>query len=121
MKKILIIIILIACALFVLLKSNWLDDVLCGQPNQELQSKLNKVNNAYREKIQLEVIPCETRYLNVTVKSGSVSEIRLDSIHHILYDKNLHSGWITLMVYDSMGNYLFSHSSENQIYRQHGD
>jgi hypothetical protein len=93
----------------------------CGEITDELQRKLATVNSLYGDKIDIEVIPCEMRYLNIRLKELPAKEIPFDSIHAMLYDKAGRSGWITLMVYDSTGKYLFSHSSENKIYIQHGD
>ena len=45
----------------------------------------------------------------------------INNIHKLLYDKEKRDGWITLLVHDVNGNYLFSHGKNGNIYKQSGD
>jgi hypothetical protein len=45
----------------------------------------------------------------------------LDTIHKMLLDKKTMEGWTTMYIYYKDNNYLYSHSSNNKIYKQTGD
>jgi hypothetical protein len=94
---------------------------VCEELNGDLQQKRANAEAKYGSLIETEVIPCETRYLNINLKEVSPDKVPFDSIHMLLYDSVKHDGWPTLLVFDPDGKYLFSHSPENKIYKQTGD
>ena len=98
------------------------NSTICNELQPSLEKKITTVTNKYGDVVRLEVIPCESRYINIYKKK----EINNDSlffnrIHEILYDNTKHEGWTTLIIFDSNKNYIYSHSSKNNFYRQLGD
>lgn len=66
-------------------------------------------------------IPCEFNYIKIKFKTDNYNALILDTIHKMLLDKKTMEGWTTMYIYDKDNNYLYSHSSNNKIYKQTGD
>lgn len=120
MKQIKYLFFILLIALFVYVYMNF-DEILCGKIDTELQDKINEVEKKYGNIIEVKPIPCEFRYIYIKLKSDNINIISFDKIHKILWDDEKRLGWITLLILDDKNKYLYSHSSDNKIYKQNGD
>ncbi len=114
----------IAFILFIVLVKGslyFIDNHLCGELDKELQQMVKKAEGAYGEFFNLSHIPCENNYFEVYAKGTAFDTSLIDSLHLLLYEKETRRGWVTLIVYDKDGRYLFTHSNTNKIYKQKGD
>ncbi len=96
------------------------DENLCelNKPEKEM---LDKANELYSSSVLVKRIPCEGIYIRVELQNNSVNDSIINNLHKVLHDSTSHHGWQTLLVYDKNGKYLYSHSSNNQKYKQTGD
>ena len=93
----------------------------CGELPENLKSKIDIANTHFGKFVELEPIPCEMRYFNVNLKTEKCDTLMINDLHELLYDSEKHDGWITLLVHDASGKYLFSHGKNGNIYKQSGD
>ena len=84
--------------------------ILCGKLNDELQAIQDSANNKYSEHLLIENIPCEYYYINLTFKNNYIDTNLIHSVHEILYNKERRIGWQVIFVYNSKGEYIFSHN-----------
>lgn len=94
---------------------------LCGALTGVGKEMVNTASLKYDSILTIENIPCESRYINIKWKTDIIDTSAINDLHKILYNDSIKKGWATLMVFDRHGNYLYSHSSTNKIYRQTGD
>jgi hypothetical protein len=97
------------------------DNIICGKLDPKRQKMINNVNLKYKGEFKAESIPCEPNYVNIKLELDQLDTSLLFDIHNLLYNKTDNSGWVTLLVYDNNGKYLFSHGKNGNIYNQLGD
>lgn len=107
--------------LFMLLTACSFDNALCGELDEKLKTRIGNVEKSYGDVLRVNPIPCEFNYIRIELKTDDYNDSILDSVHKMLLDKKTMEGWTTLYIYDKNNKYLFSHSSNNQKYKQTGD
>jgi len=96
-------------------------NTICGKLDTKRQNMINAVNLKYKGEYKAEGNPCEPSYVNIKLESDQLDTSLISDIHNLLYNKSDNSGWVTLLVYDKDGKYLFSHGKNGKIYNQIGD
>lgn len=94
---------------------------LCGELPENLQHKVDTANAKFSKRAKLQPIPCEMIYFNIALQEDHVDTTMIHELHHILYNEEKRDGWLTLLVHDRSGKYLFSHGQNGNIYLQSGD
>lgn len=97
------------------------DNLTCSNLSYNYQKKINKVHEKYGNLLSVEVIPCEFRYINLKLKHNNFQDTVFHQVHSLLYDSSKKEGWMTLLIFNDKGNYLYSHSINDKFYKQNGD
>lgn len=93
---------------------------MCGELSGEWKEQFERAN-ATTVSVKAENIPCEFYYINVIITTKHIDTTAIHSIHKYLYNKKSKIGWQVLLVYNTEGQYLFSHRYNDSIYIQKGD
>ena len=95
--------------------------VLCGPLNKDYQNLIDSANARFIDYFSVESIPCEFNYINLKLHTLNIDSTQIREAHKILYCMDKKLGWPTVLVYDSNGNYIISHSKNGKFYYQTGD
>jgi hypothetical protein len=93
----------------------------CGQLQGGWKELYENAIGEYSDEIRIERIPCESNYINAYMNGDEVDPVLIKSLHQALYNEQDEIGWFTLLVYDSEGKYLLSHSASGKFFLQTGD
>lgn len=94
---------------------------LCGALTGVWKDMVSVAALKYDSLLTVENIPCESRYINIKWKTDLTDTAIINDLHKMLYNDSTKKGWVSLMIFDRNGNYLYSHSYTNKTYRQTGD
>lgn len=102
--------------LFFLLLNNSCTNFLCGKLDENLQKKIDSVNFIYQKSFTVENIPCEFITIDIILKSEKFDSLQIFESHRILYDSTKRSGWQTIDIFNSKGEYVTTHSWHGFFY-----
>lgn len=82
----------------------------CGALTGVEKDMVNVASLKYDSLLTVENIPCESSYINVKGKTEITDTSTINDLHKMLYNNSTKKGWVTLLIFDRQGNYLYSHS-----------
>jgi hypothetical protein len=91
------------------------DKALCGEFKGEWKGNYEKASKMYPNQFSIETIPCESYYINVFAKTQFIDTSKIGLLHEALYNEQSNIGWLSIKVYDKMGNFSFSHHHSGKI------
>jgi hypothetical protein len=96
----------IICILIIGFAFNSCSSLLCGGLPPNLKTRVENAQARFFDKVEIEPIPCEMRYINVYLKSKQIDSSLISDVHSMLYDEKAHSGWVSIFVFNKDKEYL---------------
>ncbi len=109
--------VLVILASLLLSSCDYLTRIFCGNLVEVEQKMVDTVEKNYGKYVSVKPIPCENLYIRIYLKEDLRDTVILHSIHDELYNEKTTDGWQDMIVHDTQGRYLFTHTYSGKIFK----